>query len=60
MMWTVPCSKSECIYQNEGLCMLDTAKETSQNQIKDTGCLYYCTAESLSEKISSESPKQKL
>lgn len=59
MLLTVPCSKNLCIYQKDGLCMLDTAKAPAQTQNIDNECLYYCTEEYLAQLISSKSPVQR-
>lgn len=59
MLLTVPCSKNQCIYQKDGLCMLDTAKAPAQTQIIDNECMYYCTEEYLTQLINSKNPAQK-
>ncbi len=50
MLQTVPCSNSNCIYQNDGLCMLDTAKAPTEPKDTSNGCLYYCTNEYIARK----------
>ena len=59
MLLTVPCAKNQCIYQKDGLCMLDTAKAPAQLQSIDNECMYYCTEEYLTQLINSKNPAQK-
>ena len=41
----VPCIETECIYHNDGICTLDTAKTSCNKDIEHHDCVYYQKAE---------------
>lgn len=54
MLSTVRCSEHECVYQNDGYCMLDTAKPSVCPINSDIRCVYYCTRDMLNQKLSAQ------
>lgn len=55
MLSTVPCSENECVYQNDGMCTLDTAKSPTKNGLKNKACIYFCQ----NDKVNSNNQGQK-
>ena len=50
MLSIVPCLESECVYQKEGICTLDTVKTSCNKDIENHDCVYF-SKESNSENL---------
>lgn len=46
MLSTVPCSKANCVYQKDGMCMLETVKSPTKTDAKNLDCVYYASSNS--------------